>query len=128
LRASHALYAIAPPRSSHHTTVVRYLNISYTTKIFIDKQSIEREDKRQPIIFVNGEPTMCEKLSLPKLKALQKQHNNVLNGHSNEELVELLKQRGVLPPDHTVGRRRVKNLKPASEPEDKPQNSKMIQL
>jgi hypothetical protein len=60
--------------------------------------SISREENRPPMIIVDGEPTICEELSLPELKALQKQHNIVLNGHYNKkELVELLKQRGVLP-------------------------------
>jgi hypothetical protein len=69
------------------------------------------------IIFVDGEPTMCEELSLPELKALQKQHNIILDRHYNKkELVELLKQRGVLPPDYTIGRRRVKNHKPERPP------------
>jgi hypothetical protein len=31
------------------------------------------------MIVVDGEPTICEELSLPELKALQKQHNIVLN-------------------------------------------------
>jgi hypothetical protein len=47
---------------------------------------------------------LSEELSLPELKAFQKQHNVVLNGHNNMgESVELLKQRGVLPPGYTIG-------------------------
>jgi hypothetical protein len=64
------------------------------------------------MIVVDGEPTICEELSLPELKALQKQHNITLDRHYNKkELVELLKQRGVLPASYTIGRRRVKNHK-----------------
>jgi hypothetical protein len=78
--------------------------------------SISREENRPPMIIVDGEPMICEELSLPELKALQKQHNIVLNGHCNKnELVELLKQRGVLPASYTIGRRRVKNKKVAAE-------------
>jgi hypothetical protein len=59
-----------------------------------------------------GEPKICEELSLPELKALQKQYKIILSGHYNKnELVEVLKQRGVLPANYTVGRRRVKNMK-----------------
>jgi hypothetical protein len=43
--------------------------------------SISREENRPPMIIVDGEPTICEELSLPELKALQKQHNISLNGH-----------------------------------------------
>ena len=78
--------------------------------------SISREENRPPMIIVDGEPTICEELSLTELKALQKQHNIVLNGYYNKkELVELLKQRGVLPASYTIGRRRVKNKKVAAE-------------
>jgi hypothetical protein len=75
--------------------------------------SISREENRPPMMIdIDGEPTICEELSLPELKALQKQHKIVLNGHYNKnELVEVLKQRGVLPANYTVGRRRVKNKK-----------------
>jgi hypothetical protein len=61
--------------------------------------SISREENRPPMMIVaDGEPTICEELSLPELKALQKQHKIILNGHYNKnELVEVLKQRGVLP-------------------------------
>jgi hypothetical protein len=80
---------------------------------FIELMSIHREENRPPMIIVDGEPTMCEELSLPELKALQKQHNITLDRHYNKkELVELLKQRGVLPANYTIGRRRVKNHKP----------------
>jgi hypothetical protein len=76
-----------------------------------------REENRPPMIIVDGEPTICEELSLPELKALQKQHNITLDRHYNKkELVELLKQRGVLPASYTIGRRRVKNHKPSAEP------------
>lgn len=93
----------------------------------IEKQSISQEENRQPIIFINGEPMLCEELSLPELKALQKHHNIILNGHYNKaEFVEWFKQRGVLPPGYTVGRRRVKNPKPVSEPDDKPKIPKLI--
>jgi hypothetical protein len=76
--------------------------------------SISYEENRPPVmIFIDGEPTIGEELSLPELKALQKQHKIVLNGHYNKnKLVEVLKQRGVLPANYTVGRRRVKNRKP----------------
>jgi hypothetical protein len=75
---------------------------------------ISREESRPPMMTdVDGEPTICEELSLPELKALQKQHNIVLNVHCNKnELVEVLKQRGVLPANYTVGRRRIKNRSP----------------
>jgi hypothetical protein len=73
--------------------------------------SISREESRPPMmIVVDGEPTICEELSLPELKALHTQHKIILSGHYNKnELVEVLKQRGVLPANYTVGRRRVKN-------------------
>jgi hypothetical protein len=73
--------------------------------------SISREKNRPPMmIVVDGEPTICEELSLPELKALQKQHKIVLNVHRNKnERVEVLKQHGVLPANYTVGRRRVKH-------------------
>jgi hypothetical protein len=78
--------------------------------------SISREENRPPMIIVDGEPTICEELSFPELKALQKQHNITLDRHYNKkELVELLKQRGVLPASYTIGRRRVKNKKVAAE-------------
>jgi hypothetical protein len=53
---------------------------------------------------------MCDELSLPELKILQKQHKIVLDRQYNKkELVESLKQRGVLPPDYAIAGRRVKN-------------------
>jgi hypothetical protein len=84
---------------------------------FIELRSIHREENRQPMIIVDGEPTMCEELSLPELKALQKQHNIILDRHYNKkELVELSQQRGVLPANYTIGRRQVKNQKVTAEP------------
>jgi hypothetical protein len=67
--------------------------------------SISREESRPPMmIVVDGEPTICEELSLPELKALQKQHNIVLNGitirmsllkySSNVEYCQLITQLG----------------------------------
>jgi hypothetical protein len=45
----------------------------------------------------------------------------ILNGHYNKnELVEVLKQRGVLPANYTVGRRRIKNRKPQEACPDTP--------
>jgi hypothetical protein len=72
--------------------------------------SISREEDRPPMmIVVDDEPMICEELSLPELKTLQKQHNIIIDRHYNKkELVELLKQRGVLPASYTIGRRRVK--------------------
>jgi hypothetical protein len=82
--------------------------------------SIYREGNRPPMIIVDGEPTKCEELSIPELKALKKQHNIALDRHYNKkELVELLKQRGVLPASYTMGRRRVKNHKPGDDEEPK---------
>lgn len=34
-----------------------------------EQQSVQREENRHPIILVNGEPTICEELLLPELKA-----------------------------------------------------------
>jgi hypothetical protein len=86
---------------------------------FRELMSISREESRPPMIVVDGEPTMCEELSLPELKALQKQHSIILNGHYNKkELVEVLKQRGVLSASYTVGRRRVKTHKPQDTPRE----------
>jgi hypothetical protein len=83
---------------------------------YIELMSISREENRPPMIIVDGEPTICEELSLPELKTLQKQHNIVLDKHYNKkELVELLKQRGVLPASYTIGRRRVKNHIPGDD-------------
>jgi hypothetical protein len=84
--------------------------------------SISREENRPPMmIVVDGEPTICEELSLPELKALQKQHNIMLNVPCNKnELVEVLKQRGVLPANYTVGRRRIKNRSPQGACPDTP--------
>jgi hypothetical protein len=87
--------------------------------------SISREENRPSMMIdIGGEPTICEELSLPELKALQKQHKIVLSGHYNKkELVEVLKQRGVLPANYTVGRRRIKNRKPQEAcPEEEPKN------
>jgi hypothetical protein len=62
------------------------------------------------MIIVDDEPTICEELSLTELKALQKEHNISLDRHYNKkDLVELLKQHGILPASYTIGRRRVKN-------------------
>lgn len=47
---------------------------------------------------------MCTEASLSELVALQKQHKIVIKGHNQGELVELLKQCGVLPPDYVVAR------------------------
>jgi hypothetical protein len=64
---------------------------------YIELMSISRKESRPPMIIVDGKPTIYEELSLPELKALQKQHNIILYKHYNKkELVELLKQRGVL--------------------------------
>jgi hypothetical protein len=105
----HQFHSKKCSRDGYHTQSKEY-------RKSIDEQSIEREVKRQRIILVNGEPTMCEELSLPELKALQKQHNIILEKNYNrKELVELLKQRGVLHPDYTIGRRRVKNKKLVSD-------------
>jgi hypothetical protein len=83
---------------------------------YIELMSISREENRPPMIIVDGEPTICEELSLPELNALQKQHNIVLDKHySKKELVELLKQPGVLPASYTIRRRRVKNHKPGDD-------------
>jgi hypothetical protein len=82
----------------------------------MELMSIYCEENRRPMIIVDGKPTMCEELTLPELKALQKQHNITLDRHYNKkELVELLKQRGVLPASYTIGRRRVKNCEPKKD-------------
>lgn len=49
-------------------------------------------EQNRTLIFVNGEAKRCEELSLPELKASQKEHKIVLDGHCNKgELIELLK-------------------------------------
>jgi hypothetical protein len=81
--------------------------------------SNSREENRPSMIIVDGEPTISEELTLPELKALRKQHNIALDRHYNKKaLVELLKQRGVLPADYTTGRRRVQNNKPGDKPRE----------
>jgi hypothetical protein len=79
--------------------------------------SISREESRPPMmIVVDGESMICEELSLPELKTLEKQHNITLDIHYNKkELVELLNQRGVLPASYIIGRRRVKNHEPKKD-------------
>jgi uncharacterized Zn finger protein len=57
----------------------------------ISKTSIQREQTRQPV-YINGEVKLCEELSLPELKTLQKGRKIVLDGHyTKNELVKLLK-------------------------------------
>jgi hypothetical protein len=47
--------------------------------------SISHEENRPPMMIdMDGEPTICEELSLPELKALQKQHKIILNGYCNK--------------------------------------------
>jgi hypothetical protein len=58
---------------------------------YIELMSISHEENRPLMIIVDGESTICEELSLPELKALQRQHNITLDRHYNKkELVELL--------------------------------------
>ena len=49
-----------------------------------------------------------QELSLPELKALMKQHNIQIKPHSNKpDIVEVLKQQGILPLNYINGLRRV---------------------
>ena len=49
-----------------------------------------------------------QELSLPELKALMKQHNITIKPHSNKpDIVEVLKQQGILPLNYINGLRRV---------------------
>ena len=49
-----------------------------------------------------------QELSLPELKALMKQHNIPIKPHSNKpDIVEVLKQKGILPQNYINGIRRV---------------------
>ena len=56
-----------------------------------------------------------QELSLPELKALMKQHNITIKPHSNKpDIVEVLKQQGILPSNHVSGLRRAPPLRGSS--------------
>ena len=66
-------------------------------------------------------PDTPSELSLPELKTLLKEHKITCTSHLNKlEIINLLKERGVLPENYFIGRRRIKNLPKVKNPNPKP--------
>ena len=71
---------------------------------------------------LNGLPSDTpSELSLPELKSLLKEHKITCTSHLNKpEIINLLKERGVLPENYFIGRRRIKNLPKVKNPNPRP--------
>ena len=70
-----------------------------------------------------------DELSLPELKTLMHQHNIPIKAHSTKvELVEELKQHGILPENYVSGLRRASPPPPTTAPGSKRLSAKPVEL